>query len=78
MDVILSNLLSDLSCVLNVTTFLLLLYPSHIFINGVEDDLSNSYMSIFSFISILYVVSTANLKSSIGKRILHNPIGNVF
>ena len=51
----------------NVTTFELL-YPSLIFINGTEDDCPASCLSIFfSFVSILFAVSTANLKSSIGK-----------
>ena len=37
-EVILSNLSSNLSCVPNETTFLSLSYPSHIFIYGVDDD----------------------------------------
>ena len=65
-------------CVWNVTTFLLLLYPSYIFINGVDDDWPVSCLSIFYFVRILFDVSTACLKSFIGKSTRYNLDGRVF
>ena len=54
------------------------MYPSCIFINGVEDDWPANCLSIFSFVNILLAVSTACLKSSIGNNTQYNLVGRVF
>ena len=76
-EVSMSILSSNPSCLSNVTTFLLL-YPSLMFINGVEDHLPANCLSIFSFIRILLAIYTTNLKSSMGKSTLYNLNGSVF
>ena len=47
-------------------------------INGIDEDYPTYCLSIFSFISILFAVSTTCLKSSIGKNTQYNFEGSVF
>ena len=48
------------------------------FIKGVEEDCPANCLSIFSLVNILLAVSTAFLKSSIGKSTHYNFDGRVF
>ena len=63
------------SAALNVT---LLLSPSLTFINGVKDVCPANCLSIFSLVNIVLAVSTACLKSTLGKRTQYNFVGRVF
>ena len=46
--------------------------------NGIEDDLPAYCLSIFSFGRILFTLSTACIKSSIGKSTQYNLVGSVL
>ena len=52
--------------------------PSLIFINGLAEPRPVNCLSNFSLVNILYAVSTACLKSSIGNKIQYNFVGKVF
>ena len=49
-----------------------------IFINGLVEVCPVSYLSNFSLVSVLFAVSTACLRSSMGNNIQYNFVGSVF
>ena len=55
-----------------------LLCPSLILINGLEEDCPVNCLSNFSFVNILFVVSTACQRLSVGNSIQYNFVGSVF
>ena len=55
-----------------------LLAPSLILINGLVEVCLVNHLSNFSFVSILFAVSTACLRSSIGNNIQYNFVGSVL
>ena len=73
---------ANLSILLPTSTLVsndtLLLCPSLILINGLEEDCLVNCLSNFSFINILFAVSTACLRSSVRNNIQYNFVGNVF
>ena len=78
MEVKLSNCSLIGSCALN-DTFLLECGTSHTFIKGVAvPDCPDSCLSLFSFVSTLFVASTASLRLLIENRTQYNLLGNVF
>ena len=56
----------------------LLLCSFHMFMKGVDDDCPAYCLSIFSFVKILFAISTAYHKSTIGKRTQYSLVGRVF
>ena len=46
--------------------------------NGVDEDCPDNCQSIFSFVNILFAVSTACLRSSVGNNIQYNFVGSAF
>ena len=72
----LSILLPNSSLVSNNT--LQLFCPSLMFIDGLEDVCLVNCLSNFSFVNILFAVSTACLRSSMGNNIQYNFVGSAF
>ena len=75
MTVNLSILSPNSSLALNDT---FLSVPSLIFMNGLAEVCPVSCLSNFSLVNILFAVSTACLRSSMGNSIQYNFVGSVF
>ena len=56
----------------------LLLAPSLMLISGLVDVCPVNCLSNFSLVKILFAVSTANLRSSMGNNLQYNFVGRVF
>ena len=75
MTVNLSILSPNLSVVSNDT---FLLAPSLMLMNGLVEACPVNCLSNFSLVNILFAVSNASLRSSMGNNIQYNFVGNVF
>ena len=75
MNISLSILSPNSSLVSNAT---LLPAPSLVLINGLVEACPVNCLSSFSLVNILFAVSTACLKSSMGNNIQYNFVGSVF
>ena len=71
------SILSPKSSIVSNDT-LLLFYPSLILKNGLEEACLVNCLSNYSFVNILFAVSTACLRSSMGNSIQYNFVGSVF